>query len=553
MIPVIPESAPFTAEQRTWLNGYLAGLFARHDYGNAITTETSQQLIPLTILYGSQTGTAESLAKQLAKTAATKQFVATVVDMAQVNADILSCAKHLFIITSTYGDGEPPDNAKDFWTALSADNFPKFQATPFSIFALGDTSYEKFCQFGKDLDLRLESLGAKRIYERIDADTDYEQAFQTWCAGALGALSGVASEGGFMSQGGDAEPSADRMSSLPMASDAKPGAVTSAALSAEETGEQYSKKKPFPAKLITNRLLNLAGSEKEVRHFEIQLDNSITYEAGDALGVIPQNNPALAEKVIRKFGFTPDDSLMKALTETFDLKKLPESAATPDELLAGLKKIQPRLYSISSSPKAHKNEVHLTISVVRYELEGEKKEGLCSTFLADRVGEAALPVYVHKNSAFRLPADLTKPVIMVGPGTGIAPFRAFLEERRATGATGKNMLFFGEQRSASDFYYRDELEAMVKDDFLTLHTAFSRDQKEKIYVQQRMLENSVQIFELLEQGAYFYVCGDASRMAKDVDLALHKIIERSSGRTIDEAQEYMQKLRSAKRYLRDVY
>jgi sulfite reductase (NADPH) flavoprotein alpha-component len=536
-IPVIPESAPFTAEQRTWLNGYLAGLFARHDYGNApfdsAQGASKQQLIPLTILYGSQTGTAESLAKQLAKTAATKQFVATVVDMAQVNADILASAKHLFIITSTYGDGEPPDNAKDFWTALSAENFPKFQATPFSIFALGDTSYEKFCQFGKDLDLRLESLGAKRIYERIDADTDYEQPFQTWCAGALSALSGVASEGGF--------------------SDAKPGTATSTTLSTQEAEEKYSKKNPFAAKLIANRLLNLAGSEKEVRHFEIQLDDSITYEAGDALGIIPQNNPLLAEKVIRKFGFKPNDTLMKALIETYDLKKLPEGAGTPNELLAGLKKIQPRLYSISSSPKAHKNEVHLTISVVRYELDGEKKEGLCSTFLADRIGEVALPVYVHKNSAFRLPADLTKPVIMVGPGTGIAPFRAFLEERRATGATGKNMLFFGEQRSASDFYYRDELETMVKDDFLTLHTAFSRDQKEKIYVQQRMLENSRAIFALLEEGAYFYVCGDAARMAKDVDLALHKIVESASGKMIDEAKEYIQKLRSTKRYLRDVY
>ncbi|MFO1527283.1 MAG: flavodoxin domain-containing protein [Turneriella sp.] len=533
-VPVIPESAPFTAEQRAYLNGYLAGLFARGTSPAETGSDAAaKQLIPLTILYGSQTGTAESLAKQLAKTAAAKQFVATVTDMAQVNADVLSNARHLFIITSTYGDGEPPDNAKDFWNALSQENFPKLPAIPFSVFALGDTSYEKFCQFGKDLDLRLESLGAKRIYERIDADTDYEQAFQSWAQGALGALAGVASEGGF--------------------SDSKPGTATAVALSAEEAGERYSKKKPFAAKLVTNRLLNLAGSEKEVRHFEIQLDDTITYEPGDALGVIPKNNPKKVEEVLRRFGFHADEALVTALSETYDLKKLPERAETPSELMAALKKIQPRLYSISSSPKAHPNEVHLTVSVVRYESGGEKQEGLCSSFLADRVGDAPLPAYVHKNSAFRLPNDGDKPVIMVGPGTGIAPFRAFLEERRATGARGQNVLFFGEQRAASDFYYRDELGAMVKDNFLTLYTAFSRDQQAKIYVQHRMLENAQQVYALLEQGAFFYVCGDAARMAKDVELALHQIVERSAGKSFDEAKEYIAQLRSQKRYLRDVY
>ncbi|MBL8032764.1 MAG: NADPH-dependent assimilatory sulfite reductase flavoprotein subunit, partial [Leptospiraceae bacterium] len=297
----------------------------------------------------------------------------------------------------------------------------------------------------------------------------------------------------------------------------------------------------------------LAGSEKEVRHFEIQLDDTITYEPGDALGVIPKNNPKKVEEVLRRFGFHADETLVTALSETYDLKKLPERAETPAELMAALKKIQPRLYSISSSPKAHPNEVHLTVSVVRYESGGEKHEGLCSSFLADRVGDAPLPVYVHKNSAFRLPGDGDKPVIMVGPGTGIAPFRAFLEERRATGARGQNVLFFGEQRAASDFYYRDELEAMVKDNFLTLYTAFSRDQQAKIYVQHRMLENAQQVYALLEEGAFFYVCGDAARMAKDVDLALHQIIERSAGKSFDEAKEYIARLRSQKRYLRDVY
>ncbi len=568
-VPVIPESAPFSAEQRAWLNGYLAGLFARGSIGDfagqnpGLTTgslgTSAKQLIPLTILYGSQTGTSEALARQTAKLAAGKQFVATVADMAEATTEMLSNAKHLFIITSTYGEGEPPDNAKDFWNAISADTFPKLTGIPFSVFALGDSNYEKFCQFGKDLDQRLEALGAKRIFERFDADTDYEEGFAQWSAGALGALASVASEGGF---------SVDNAVSL-----------TAAAPIELQPEEKYSKKAPFPARLKTNHKLSLAGSEKETRHFEIQLDDSITYEAGDALGVIPQNNPALVGKVMTRMGFAPDTTvhagenmpLVRALTEVYDLKNLPaelmderrlaptgmsserKQVASAQELIAKLKKIQPRLYSISSSPKAHPNEVHLTVSVVRYMVDGEAREGLCSTFLADRVGERTLPVYIHRNSAFRLPADTTKPVIMVGPGTGIAPFRAFLEERRETGATGKNVLFFGEQRSACDFYYRDELQRMVKDNFLTLHTAFSRDQQEKIYVQQRMLENAAQIFELLEQGAYFYVCGDAARMAKDVDQALARVIETAGGKGADAAKEYLQKLRSAKRYLRDVY
>lgn len=569
-VPIIPDSAPFSAEQRAWLNGYLAGLFAR---GSAATFDSApeagdlrrsqgasaRQLVPLTILYGSQTGTSETLAKQAAKLAAAKQFVATVVDMAAASADMLVNAKHILIITSTYGEGEPPDNAKDFWSALSADSFPKLTGIPFSVFALGDTNYEKFCQFGKDLDQRLEALGAKRIFERFDADTDYEEGFAQWSAGALDALASVSSEGGF-----SADP-----------------AVATQDTAAPESPDQekYSKKNPFPAKMKTNHKLSLAGSEKETRHFEIQLDDSLTYEAGDALGVIPQNNPLRVGKVMTHMGFSPDTivnagenmPLVRALTEIYDLKNLPaelmderrlaptgmsserEQPASAQDLIAKLKKIQPRLYSISSSPKAHPNEVHLTVSVVRYVVDGAAREGLCSTFLADRVGEQTLPVYIHRNSAFRLPADTAKPVIMVGPGTGIAPFRAFLEERRETGATGKNVLFFGEQRSACDFYYRDELERMVKDNFLNLHTAFSRDQQEKIYVQHRMLENAAKIFDLLEQGAYFYVCGDAAKMAKDVDLALLKIAETAGGKSADRAKEYMQALRSQKRYLRDVY
>jgi len=538
--PVIPDSAPFSLEQRMWLNGYLAGLFAQS--GTPLAAPP-KKLIPLTILFGSQTGTAETLAKQVAKAAIAKQFVANIVDMAQVTADTFLNAKQLLVITSTYGDGEPPDNARDLWDALSQESFPALPAIPFSVFALGDTSYEQFCKFGKDIDERLAALGAKRIYERSDADTDYEQTFQTWCSGAIGALASVAGEGGFI------EP-AQSAATVPMST-------------TDSEEKKYSKKKPFLAKLVENRLLSRAGSEKEVRHFTIGLDASITYEPGDALGVIPQNNPAVVDKILQTRGFASDTpieigegrtlSLRQALVEIYDLKKLPEPTGTAHDFVAGLKKIQPRLYSISSSPHAHRDEVHLTVSTVRYESDNHIAEGLCSTFLADRANTAALPIYVHTNTAFRLPTDLTKPIIMVGPGTGIAPFRAFLEERRQTAASGKNLLFFGEQRASSDFYYRDELEKMVQDGFLALHTAFSRDQAEKIYVQQRMVENAQQIFSLLEQGAYFYVCGDASRMAKDVDAALHRIIEGAAMIDQDAAKDYVQKLRSSKRYVRDVY
>lgn len=535
-VPAVPESAPFSAEQRAWLNGYLAGLFARQTMPASAADMVNKQLTPLTVLYGSQTGTSESLAKQLAKLASARQFVATVVDMATATPETLTGAKNLIVITSTYGEGEPPDNAADFWRKISAADFPQLTGIPFSVFALGDTNYEKFCQFGKDLDLRLETLGANRICPRFDADTDYEAGFAEWATSALSALGGVATEAGL-----GAERKSDKTTVV--------------------NEERYSKKNPFLARLKTNRRLSLAGSEKETRHFEIALDDSITYEPGDALGVIAQNNPKQVSEVISQLGFSANTEvdagkrmpLGQALTEVYDLKNIPLNIESPQQLVDSLKKMQPRLYSISSSLKAHPNEVHLTVSVVRYEVNGAQREGLCSTFLADRVGDRSLPVYVHTNSAFRLPADGSKPIIMVGPGTGIAPFRAFLEERRIAGATGKNVLFFGEQRSACDYYYRDELEGMVKDNFLTMHTAFSRDQAEKVYVQQRMLESAAEIFALLEAGALLFVCGDATRMAKDVDAALRQIVELAGGKNAEAAVEYVQNLRAAKRYLRDVY
>src|SRR5579885_799647 len=568
-LPVIPETAPFTPEQRAWLNGFLAGLFSRGpvDPVTRAAAPAAEALKPLTILFGSQTGTAESLAKRAAKEAGRQGFAATIMDMAQFSPAKLAQEKNILVITSTYGDGEPPDNARALHAALGAADAPRLAGLRFAVCALGDTNYIQFCQCGKDFDDRLEKLGALRAAARIDCDLDYEQKFSAWLATALAAL---ASGGAIASTQSEIQnPKSE--------------------ISTESSG--HSRKNPFPAPLLGSRVLNAAGSAKEVRHVEFSLEgSSVAYEPGDALGVFPQNCPELVAEVLTVLGCdgeeavsVPDGgttSLRHALTAHYDLGKpspeliaryaapasgggtvtatavmhvidvllaRPETRLVPADFVRLLRPLQPRLYSISSSLRAHPGQVHLTVGTVRYEAHGRARKGVCSTFLADRcaVGATA-PVYFHKNSAFKLPADPAAPVIMVGPGTGIAPFRAFLQDRRASGATGKNWLFFGHQRSDCDFFYADELNAMKTAGLLTrLDTAFSRDQAEKIYVQHRMLEHAAEIYAWLEAGAHFYVCGDASRMAKDVDAALHTIVERS-GQTPDQAAGYIQSLKATK-------
>ncbi|HEY5892887.1 MAG TPA: sulfite reductase subunit alpha [Chthoniobacterales bacterium] len=374
----------------------------------------------------------------------------------------------------------------------------------------------------------------------------------------------------------------------------------------------YSRKNPFPAKLVTNRKLTLPGSEKETRHFEISLAGSgVAYEVGDSLGVFALNDPALADEIIAKLHLTGSETvngadgqpttLRQALIKDYiitqpskqfleavrdkaegtsvlhdllkpdrkqELEKFlwgleiidflvdhPSVHFTAEEFVAVLRKLQPRLYSISSSLKAHPEQVHLTVAAVRYTSNERQRKGVASTFLADRVDDnTPVPIFVHSAKGFRLPEDLSTPVIMVGPGTGIAPFRAMMQERKATEATGKNWLFFGEQRSEVDFFYKEEWEAYQAEGILTkLTTAFSRDQEHKLYVQHRLLENSAEVWAWLEEGAHFFVCGDGQRMAKDVDLALHHIVEREGGRTPEEAAVYVEQLKKAKRYKRDVY
>ncbi len=373
----------------------------------------------------------------------------------------------------------------------------------------------------------------------------------------------------------------------------------------------YSRKNPYPARLLVNRKLNLNGSGKDVRHIEISLAGSgLEYEAGDALGVLPTNCPVLVEEILAALGANGNESvtlpeggeasLSEALLRNYVITQIspqlfeavaeksgdaelaplcgkenekardawlwgrevidlltacPAGRPDPATFVGLLRKVQPRLYSISSSPKAHAGEVHLTIGRVGYDSFGRQRKGVCSTFLSDRVAdEIPVPVFVQASKGFRPPVNGDLPVIMVGPGTGIAPFRAFLHERRATGAKGRNWLFFGEQRMATDFYYREEFDPMLADGHLTrLDTAFSRDQAEKIYVQHRMLELGKELWAWLEDGAHFYVCGDASRMAKDVDIALHTILETAGGLGKEEAEACVKRLKTEKRYQRDVY
>ncbi|HTO04500.1 MAG TPA: sulfite reductase subunit alpha, partial [Opitutus sp.] len=601
LVPLIPESAPFSAEQRAWLNGFFAGMFSRTTTpGNAAATSAAAPLTPLTIIFGSQTGTAESLAKRAAKEAGRRQFAATVLDMAQTDLARLKAEQNILVIVSTYGEGEPPDSAKALHGAITeaangdSSNATALATVRYSVCALGDTNYPQFCQCGKEFDAFLEKLGASRVSARVDCDVEYEESFTQWLDHALAALGSSDNVGAALRRD---EPAALRRDEE-IQSRGKP-APTSI-----QSEPNYSRKKPFPALLLTSRNLNAAGSAKQVHHIEFDLAASgLVYEAGDALGVYAHNCPDLVSDILGVLGCdgeeavpTPDGattSLRHALTELYDLGKptaelmarchavspvpvtsdgtqitpawhhvidvlfgLAGAKISPNDFVQVLKRIQPRLYSISSSPKAHVGQVHLTVGAVRYDQAGRPRKGVCSTFLADRAqpGITRVGVYVHANHAFRPPAQGDTPMIMVGPGTGIAPFRGFLHDRRASGATGKNWLLFGDQRAATDFLYRHELDNFSREGVLTrIDTAFSRDQAEKIYVQHRLLENASELYAWLEAGAHFYVCGDASRMAKDVDLALHRVVMTAAGKTTEQAAEYVQKLKAAKRYARDVY
>ncbi len=588
---IVPESAPFSREQRAWLNGFLAGaLFDRLGAGTVTSRDGGVAPVvamPLLVGFGSQSGSAAALAKRFAKAAETRGFQATVRELNAVTPAELVAARRCVVITSTWGDGEPPDNAVSFWSALSGDSMPRLESLRFAVLGLGDRNYSDFCGAARRIDERLEVLGARRMIARAECDVDYESTAAIWIEGVWEALrDGVGPTQAVM---------------LP------PPAIEA---STEVTPSGWSRQNPYSARLQVARPLNASGSLKDTRHVEILLgDSGLSYEAGDALGVVPSNCPALVEELLATLGFSGDErvdgggtatlheallgrwvitqptsSLLKLAAERVPdsmvarlmepsrradldawlhgrdvvdvLRAAPGMKVDPAELSTHLRPLQPRLYSISSSPKAHAGEVHLTVGAVRFEAHGRLRKGVASCWLADRVvpGETSVPVFVHVSRNFRPPRDPSLRMIMVGPGTGIAPFRAFLEDRRATGATGSNWLFFGDQRRATDFLYADELEPMHRDGFLTrLDLAFSRDQSEKIYVQDRMRAGAAELWRWLEDGAHFYVCGDAKRMAKDVDVALHEIVVSAGGRTPEQADQYVTALKSAGRYQRDVY
>ncbi|WP_269526544.1 assimilatory sulfite reductase (NADPH) flavoprotein subunit [Coraliomargarita parva] len=601
-VPQVPAGAPISSEQADllnkllpnlnpeqllWIEGFISGL--RIGQGGAVVAAAPAPSIPakpeLTVLYGSESGNAEALADQTAKAAESAGFKSTVLNMADVTPAKLKGLKNLLVLVSTWGEGDPPENATDFHEAFMADGAPKLDGLHFSVLGLGDTSYEHFCKMGQDFDTRLESLGATRIFDRQDCDVDYDDDYAAWSKGALSAL---------------------KKANVSVAE--APEAQAAPAVAAPAV--KYSRKNPFPAQLKERVLLNGRGSAKETIHLEFDLEGSgLDYEVGDALAVIPHNAEDVVEDILKTTQLdaeTPvslkdgDFTLRDALTKKLDVtgislpvlnryyeiskdKKLdalldpanksklqeylygrelidvlhdfPAESISADALVSIMRKLPPRLYSIASSIKAHPEEVHLTVGVVRYDSHGRKRKGVCSTYLAERigVGEKA-EVFVTPNKNFKLPADPSTPVIMVGPGTGIAPFRAFIEERKAVAAPGKNWLIFGDQHYLTDFLYQTEWQSYLKDGLLSkLDVAFSRDQADKVYVQDRIRENAKEMFAWLEEGACFYVCGDASRMATDVDNALHEIVAEQGGMGEEAASEYIKKMKAEKRYLRDVY
>ena len=589
-VPLIPENAPFTAEQRAWLNGLIAGMFA------PAAPLAAAAKLEVAVLYASQSGTAEGLSKKLVKELKAKGHAATLSSLEGYPPAELAAKKYAVLVVSTHGDGDPPENVQPFYEQLCVQHLPFLGNLSYALLALGDSHYEHFCQFGKDLDARLQSLGAVRICPRVDCDVDLDQPFAAFKASLLQELESLAA----------GKPSASPTANLN--GNSSNGHRNSHPNAPEA---KHTRDNPYLSPLIDKRPLTREVSSKQTLHLAFSLaESSLSYEAGDALGVVAQNNPHLVDDILRLLCFTGEEpvdvikaglmplreALLHHLTITRLSRKLitaysakgrcealqrllaPELSAQledytygrefidllleypgvikePSEVVALLPRLTPRLYSISSSPTAHCGEVHTTVAVVRYRSCDRERGGVCSTLLGDRipVGER-VPVYIQQNKKFRLPADTAAPIIMIGPGTGIAPFRSFLHERRALGHSGRNWLFFGERSAASDFLYREELESMLADGHLTrLDTAFSRDQAHKIYVQDKMLEHAAPFWSWLQEGAGIYVCGDASRMAKDVNHTLHKIVEQQGNMSSDSAADFVQTLKDQHRYHRDVY
>ncbi|MFC0522693.1 assimilatory sulfite reductase (NADPH) flavoprotein subunit [Pontibacillus salicampi] len=575
-------------KQKLWLSGYLAVTEVPAE-GEAVGSEEANNqasAVPLrevTILYGSQTGNAQALAEDFGNRLQGKDVPVTVSSMDEMKPKNVKKVQDLLIITSTHGDGDPPDNALSFYEFLRGKRAPQLEDVRFSVLSLGDSSYEFFCQTGIDFDQTLEALGGERLAERVDCDLDFDEPAEAWFSSVLSVVEAPSS------------------ASIEEPDEAKP-------LQDEAV---HSRGNPYHAEILENIYLNGRGSNKETRHLELDLEGSgITYEPGDAVGIFPENDPILVQTlidvmewdaeqpvpvdkegstkplhyaltkvyeitsvtkpVLRKMvEFTEHEQLQSLLQEEQNeelktymygrdlidvLKDFGPWTLTPTDFVNLLRKIPPRLYSIASSGAANPDEVHLTIGALRYDAHGRARSGVCSVQCAERSEPGdSLPIFVQKNPNFKLPTQ-DAPVIMIGAGTGVAPYRAFLEELEEKESASETWLFFGEQHFVSDFLYQIEWQKWLKDGVLSrMDVAFSRDTEEKVYVQHRILEKSKDVYQWLLNGAHVYVCGDETYMAKDVHKALRTVLEQEGNMSEEEAEEYLTTLRKDKRYQRDVY
>ncbi|MFC2363404.1 MAG: assimilatory sulfite reductase (NADPH) flavoprotein subunit [Haemophilus parainfluenzae] len=587
ILNLLPTLTPL---QLAWLSGYAWSqasgveqpLVGQHLAANL--TALSAEPFSITVLSGSQTGNAKSVADKVAAELTEAGIAVKRVALKDYKAKTIADEKYLLLVTSTQGEGEPPEEGVVLHKLLNGKKTPKLTELQFAVLGLGDSSYPNFCQAGKDFDQRFAELGATRLFERVDADLDYSATAEQWIRDIVAIIKEKAAQ---------ASPVVQSIAT-----------ATTAPVAKES---QYNKANPFPATLITNQKITGRQSDKDVRHLEFDLAGSdLHYQAGDALGVWFDNDPKLVDEILSLAQIDPttevtierktqtistallshleltqntpafvkgyaalahneqlndlvaDNQALQELVQRTPivdvLHKFP-AKLTAEQLVSLLRHLTPRLYSISSSPAEVGEEVHLTVGVVRFEHEGRARSGAASSFLADRVEEdGAVRVFVEHNDNFRLPNDMTKPIIMVGSGTGVAPFRAFMQQRVADEASGKNWLIFGNPHFASDFLYQTEWQQFAKEGFLHKYDfAWSRDQEKKIYVQDKIRENSTALWQWLQEGAYFYVCGDASKMAKDVEQALLDVIAKEGNLSPDEAEDYLNELREEKRYQRDVY